>query len=162
MVKVSPDTLLRIGELSRAARKTVRTLRYYEELGLLEPADHTKGGFRLYGRDALKRIALIEQLQELGFPLERIQEILSVWRRGQRGEDVAERLRGYFGEGLKDLSARITRLQKARTDMLDALHFLTACRTCQDIPAADHCGGCQKGDHTGHLPPIMDALAGGR
>lgn len=154
--------LLQIGDLSRECRKTVRALRYYEELGLLEPLDHTKGGFRLYGRDAVKRIALIEQLQELGFPLERIQVIFTVWRRGQRGEEVAGLLRGFFEEGLKDLSARITRLQKARTDMLDALHFLTACGTCQDVPAADHCGGCQKGDHTGHLPPLMDALAGGR
>lgn len=162
MIQPAHQAFLRIGDLARESGKTVRALRYYEELGLLEPADHTKGGFRLYSPDAMKRIVLIGQLQELGFSLDRIQEIFSVWQRGRKGEDVAQQLRGFFEEGLRDLGLRIGRLQKMRADMLDALDFLTACRTCQDQTAADLCGSCQKGDHKARMPSLMDALARGR
>ena len=50
-----PDTY-RIGELSKRADKTVRTIHFYEELGLLQPAERSPGGFRMYTDKALDRI----------------------------------------------------------------------------------------------------------
>ncbi len=154
--------LLKIGDLARESDKTVRALRYYEELGLLEPADHTKGGFRLYHPDEVKRVHLIGQLQELGFSLDKIQEIVAAWRRGRKGEDVAHPLRAFFEGGLGDIRRKIARLRKMEADMLEALRFLTACRSCQDAPARDLCSGCEKGDHHAQLPFLMDALARGK
>ena len=57
----------RIGELAKKADKTVRTIHFYEELGLLQPASRSPGGFRMYTNKALDRIHWIERLQELGF-----------------------------------------------------------------------------------------------
>src|SRR5262245_57158541 len=63
----SPPRLLRtlkVGELARLSGKTVRALHLYEERGLLEPIERSKGGYRLYAEDALVRVRWISKLQE--------------------------------------------------------------------------------------------------
>lgn len=56
---------------------SVRTLRYYDTIGLLKPAALTEGGYRLYDEDALERLYLILIYRELGFSLKKIGEILT-------------------------------------------------------------------------------------
>ena len=70
-------TLLRVGEVARQAGVTTRTLRYYQELGLLQPSGVSPGGNRLYSEDDANRLARILQLRDvMGFDLERIRLIL--------------------------------------------------------------------------------------
>src|SRR4051794_21908346 len=68
--------LVRVGDLAQRTNKTVRALHLYEELGLLRPSERSKGGYRLYGHDAVLRVRWIAKLQDLGFSLPDIQEIL--------------------------------------------------------------------------------------
>ena len=90
---------LRIGEMAARAGVSPRTLRYYEELGLLVPTGHTPGGARRYSERDLARLLRVRELQELlGFDLGAIGEILraedqlaDLRRRYQVDEDVAER-----------------------------------------------------------------------
>ena len=156
-MKATPSSI-RIGDLARETRKTVRTLRYYEELGLLEPVDHTEGGFRLYRAKDADRVRLISRLQDLGLSLERIREIVKAWRSGTTGGDVSNRLQAILEEGLRDTRARIQRLQDMEQEMQEALSFLATCRSCEDQPGRDHCTGCEKGDHHRALPHLVDAL----
>ena len=68
-----PDrTLIRIGDLARLTGKTVRAIHLYEELGLLEPATRSRGGFRLYEQTAIDRLRWIDLLHGLGFSLQEI------------------------------------------------------------------------------------------
>ena len=69
----------RIGALAKKANKTVRTIHFYEELGLLSPAARSPGGFRLYNDQALDRIHWIERLQVLGCSARRAMR--AWWRR---------------------------------------------------------------------------------
>jgi DNA-binding transcriptional MerR regulator len=69
---------LRIGEVAERAGVSARTLRYYEELGLLSPAGKTPGGARRYAEGDVARLLRIRELQELmGFDLEEIASILA-------------------------------------------------------------------------------------
>jgi DNA-binding transcriptional MerR regulator len=87
------ERLLTIGQAATAAVVTPRTLRYYEELGLLRPSAHSVRGARRYSADDLARIARIRELQQLmGFNLEEIGQILSA-------EDQLERIRGEYRSG---------------------------------------------------------------
>jgi DNA-binding transcriptional MerR regulator len=87
------ERLLTIGQAATAASVTPRTLRYYEELGLLRPAAHTVRGARRYSDEDLARIARIRELQQLmGFNLDEIGQILSA-------EDSLERIRGEYRSG---------------------------------------------------------------
>jgi DNA-binding transcriptional MerR regulator len=68
---------IKVGELARRTGVTVRTLHYYDELGLLAPSHHTDAGHRLYADDDVARLQQIKSLRHLGFSLEEIRECLS-------------------------------------------------------------------------------------
>lgn len=67
---------MKINEVAKLTGVTVRTLHYYDEIGLLKPAEVTDSGYRLYDSDLLFRLQQILLLRELDFPLDEIQEIL--------------------------------------------------------------------------------------
>jgi MerR family transcriptional regulator, thiopeptide resistance regulator len=66
----------RVGEVATLTRVSVRTLHHYDRIGLLRPAQHSAGGYRLYGESELLRLQQILTLRYLGFPLKRIGELL--------------------------------------------------------------------------------------
>jgi DNA-binding transcriptional MerR regulator len=67
---------LKVGELARRTRLTVRTLHHYDEIGLLKPSLHTEAGYRLYtGRD-IARLQQVVSLRQLGLSLEEVRDCL--------------------------------------------------------------------------------------
>ena len=67
----------RIEQVAGRLQTTKRTLRYYEEIGLLTPAERTEGGYRLYSEDDIARLERIQRLKDLlGFSLAEIRELL--------------------------------------------------------------------------------------
>ncbi|MBQ8653582.1 MAG: MerR family transcriptional regulator [Clostridia bacterium] len=68
--------MMTIGEVSRIAHISVRTLRHYDKIGLLHPSAVSEGGYRLYDEEALKRLHLILLFRELEFPLSDVRRIL--------------------------------------------------------------------------------------
>jgi MerR family transcriptional regulator, repressor of the yfmOP operon len=69
---------LRIGEAAARAGVSVRTLRYYEELGLLAPSAHSPGGARRYAEEELARLARIRELKDLlGFNLDEVRIVMA-------------------------------------------------------------------------------------
>lgn len=69
---------LRIGEAAARAAVSVRTLRYYEELGLLTPSAHSPGGARRYAEEDVARLARIRELKDLlGFNLDEVRTVLT-------------------------------------------------------------------------------------
>ena len=65
------NNLYRVGALAKKLGKTTRTLRFYEQLGLLIPQKRSESGYRLYGEEALTQVQWIEQLQDMGFSIEK-------------------------------------------------------------------------------------------
>jgi DNA-binding transcriptional MerR regulator len=65
-----------IGQISKATNVTVRTLHYYDELGLLKPSLVADTGYRYYDKDALMKLQQIAALKALGFPLSTIKELI--------------------------------------------------------------------------------------
>ena len=61
------DQMMTIGQLSNHTGESVRTLRYYDKIGLLTPSDYKDGGHRLYSRDDLVRLQQIQALKFIGF-----------------------------------------------------------------------------------------------
>ncbi len=71
-----PGTLLQIGEVADRVGLSLRTVRYYEEQGLLTPEARSAGGFRLYTELQVDRLALIKQMKPLGFTVQEMRELL--------------------------------------------------------------------------------------
>jgi MerR family copper efflux transcriptional regulator len=68
--------LLQIGEVAERVGLSLRTVRYYEEQGLLTPQTRSAGGFRLFGEEQVDRLALIKQMKPIGFTVQEMRELL--------------------------------------------------------------------------------------
>jgi MerR family transcriptional regulator, repressor of the yfmOP operon len=85
---------LRIGEMAERAGVSPRTVRYYEQVGLLDPTSRSPGGTRRYDERDLARLLRIRELQSLmGFDLDQIRTIVAA-------EDRLDELRAAYGEAL--------------------------------------------------------------
>lgn len=69
---------MHIGELAEKTGLSLRTIRHYDEVGLLKPTGRTEGGFRLYTPNDLSRLMLIRRMKPLGFSLEEMTDLLRV------------------------------------------------------------------------------------
>lgn len=140
---------LKIGDLAKATGKTQRALRLYEELGLLEPGTRTQGGFRVYGHEAVDRVTWIGKLQELGFTLQQIQELVAAADAVNLPKDAMARVRGLFADKQCEVAAQIARLQQLQRELSSSLEYLETCvSTCTahapDGAATSCCGTCQQ------------------
>lgn len=70
------DDLTPIGRVAETVGLSLRTIRYYEEIGLVTPSGRTSGGFRLYNADDVDRLLLIKRMKPLGYPLEEMAQLL--------------------------------------------------------------------------------------
>lgn len=75
--------LLLIGQVTALSGIPIRTIRYYEGLGLLRSSGRTEGGFRQFSSEVLTRLLFIKRAQSLGLSLEEIEEILLVYDQGK-------------------------------------------------------------------------------
>jgi MerR family transcriptional regulator, Zn(II)-responsive regulator of zntA len=99
---------VRIGQLATAAGTTTKTLRFYEEQGLLSPADRTPAGYRDYQPDSLARIDFIHRGQAAGLTLAQIRQVLVI-RDG--GLAPCEHVRDLLDRRLAELEDQIRELQ---------------------------------------------------
>lgn len=72
------DDLTHIGRVAEIVGLSLRTIRYYEEIGLVTPSGRTAGGFRLYNSDDVDRLLLIKRMKPLGYPLEEMARLLEL------------------------------------------------------------------------------------
>ncbi|MFB7249175.1 MerR family transcriptional regulator [Microbacterium sp. NPDC056234] len=72
-----PETM-HIGELAERTGMSLRTLRHYDEIGLLTPSGRSDGGFRLYTDEDLRRLLVIRRMKPLGYSLEQMGDLLRV------------------------------------------------------------------------------------
>jgi len=73
----SEASLLKIGEVAEQVGLSLRTIRFYEEAGLVAPESRTSGGFRLFSVTAVDRLRLIMRMKPLGFTVEEMVEVLA-------------------------------------------------------------------------------------
>lgn len=77
-----------IGEVTERVGLSVRTVRYYEEVGLVVPSDRTSGGFRLFTDADIERLTMVRELKPLGFSLDEVREILDLVEAREAGRDL--------------------------------------------------------------------------
>lgn len=150
--------LLKIGDFARLADTNLRTLRYYEELGLITPASRSQGGFRYYRRTDVNRVHMIRDFQELGLHLDRIADLISPRRADEPREEFLQRVREALYEHDRLLKSRMSALAEQRERVALALRKIGECRLCVHSPTHEnnHCEPCAT---TGQdLPEDLSAL----
>jgi len=107
--------LLQIGQVAERTGLSLRTIRFYEENGLVRPTARSDGGFRLYSADDVTRLEVVKRMKPLGFTLEEMQELLTLLAdldggTGDRAH-LVDRLRMYH----EAATARVTALREQLT-----------------------------------------------
>lgn len=125
------ERLLSIGAAAAQAGVTERALRYYQELGILNPSGHTKGGMRRYSQADLERVARIRELQVLlGLNLEEIAAVL-------RNEDRTAQIRAAYYDRTTGKAERRRLLLESRGLAADLRATVEAKRSALDAFLAD-------------------------
>ncbi len=150
--------LLRIGEFARLAGTNLRTLRYYEEVGLFRPIERSQGGFRYYRLTDIHRLELIRALQDLGLSLEAIRDLLLTRDEGLPRGEVLRRVEAALGAQDELLTARIAGIEAQRARIREAREKLVECRPCECMPGVVN-NFCEPCPITGKaLPEQLSAL----
>ena len=113
----SPQRELSIGAACAEVGLSARTVRYYEELGLLPGVRRRIGGRRVYGPDELERLRFINRLKALGLALSEIKELNAVYAIAGSTRALLERLDNLLGTQLIDLDRRIAELRLLHGEM---------------------------------------------
>lgn len=130
------DTMFQIGELAERVGLSLRTVRYYEEMGLLSPKKRSEGGFRLYTEDEVDRLALIKQMKPLGFTISEMRELLDA-RATLRSQRAGAKARGAAAESLSAFADQAAaRVSELRSQVERAEGFAAELRRETDAAAA--------------------------
>ncbi len=106
--------LLRIGQVSTQSNLPIKTIRFYEDRGLIQAAERTAGGFRLFSPSVLIRLSFIRRSQSLGLSLKDIQSILDI---ADSGERPCHKVKRKFQEKIVEIEDRITELTQLKTQL---------------------------------------------
>lgn len=129
--------LMNIGEVAKRANVPAKTIRYYEEIGLITPK-RAANGYRAFGEDDLHKLAFIARARMLGFSIKDCRSLLDLYQDETRS---SAQVKAIAQEQLAQIDARIAQLHAMRSTLA---HMVTCC-------AGDARPDC----------PILDDLAQG-
>ena len=113
---------MNIGQAAKASGISAKMIRHYETIGLIEAADRTSSGYRVYTQNDVETLRFIRSSRDLGFQVEQIKELLALWRdRNRASADVKK----VALQHVEDLEAKMKQLQ----NMADTLRHLA--HNCQ-------------------------------
>jgi DNA-binding transcriptional MerR regulator len=109
------DQLLKIGEVAAITHLPVKTIRYYEEIGLLtSTVERSKSGYRLFKNEVINRLGFIKRAQSLGLSLSEIQEILNIY---QNGELPCGEMKQHLLAKVKAINEQIAALENLKQEL---------------------------------------------
>lgn len=131
-----------IGDLSRLAGVKVPTIRYYEQVGLLDVPERSQGNQRRYAAEGLRRLSFIHHARELGFPIADIRELLELGRHPQQPCRDAHGIAARRLLAVRERLAKLKRLERELRRFADcAAESVATCAVIETL--ADHrlCAG---------------------
>ena len=129
---------MNIGDAAKASGVSAKMIRYYESTGLIPAAERTGAGYRVYTDTEVQMLRFIRRARDLGFPVDKIEDLLALWRDRSRHSADVKRL---AQEQIDGLERKIAEMQA----MKDSLQHL-----------ADACCG----DHRPDCPILTDLGSG--
>ncbi|MFI8850363.1 MerR family transcriptional regulator [Streptomyces sp. NPDC053499] len=120
---------MQIGEVAARTELSLRTIRHYEETGLVTPSARSQGGFRLYTEADVARLMVIRRMKPLGFSLDEMRELLTATDRLDSVDELSASERAELLERIRGFeSAAQQRVADLRTQLARAEEFAATLR----------------------------------
>jgi DNA-binding transcriptional MerR regulator len=111
-----------IGELARTIGVTPRTLRYYEEVGIMEPPHRLDGGSRAYTASGVRKLKFILRLKEMGLSIKEMQELDAAYAEARQTTKIIPRLIEMLDFHINNLDEKMSKLAILRKEIVDYRH----------------------------------------
>ncbi|MEO1067017.1 MAG: Cu(I)-responsive transcriptional regulator [Pseudomonadota bacterium] len=128
---------MRIGDVAKAADLSVKTVRYYADIGLVMPSGRSASGYRLYDDAELKKLIFVRRARSFGFSVDECRELLSLYEDRSRSSRDVKKL---AQQRIVEIERKMAELQSLHDELT---HLAQSCR-------GDNRADC----------PIIDSLAG--
>ena len=142
--------LNKIGDVARLLATSTRTIRYYEEEGLLDPV-RTEKGTRLYTQQHIDRLRAILNLARNGYPIDSIHKLAHLREQYATGDKSQEAISILLDEWLAGIDHQIQSLKQLATMIKDAQQTVRKCSGCRNEPSSQGCPTCPV---KGQLPNV--------
>lgn len=109
---------MNIGAAARQSGVPAKTIRYYESVGLIQPADRTAAGYRVYGRRDVETLRFVQRARSLGFSVEEVGNLLALWR--DRSRSSAE-VKALARRRVADIDRKMAELAEMRETLVDLM-----------------------------------------
>ena len=135
--------MMQIGDLAAKAGITTRTIRYYEELGIIEPEERSEGGFRLYSENQLQRLNIVQGLKNIGLDLDHIRELFDMKHVSETGGELAQAMTYHLYEQQREITEKLNYYLEMKGRNLRALEVLKGCLNCSIKVFERDCHECE-------------------
>jgi len=122
-----------IGEISRMVNLSQRTIRYYEEIGLLHSVRRIENGKRVFTDDDVRRLKFINRLKVLGLSLAEMVELEKIYRRQRNNREILPKLLTILDERAAQIDERISQLVALKKEIREYQHRLRE-KVLQETP----------------------------
>lgn len=152
-----PCDKITTGDLAKRCNTTLRTIRFYEEAGILVSKERSCGGHRTYVEEDVTKLSLVIDLRDAGMSLAEIKELFEF---KDKSVGCAKKASLCFEEKIKShiasMEQKIKNLIRLKSDLSETLHVMEECRTCDAVEAfPQRCTGC----HVLESPSLPRAMS---
>lgn len=135
--------LLSTGDMARMTASTLRTVRFYDEEGLICPTSRSEGGHRLYESTQVSRLQLILDLKESGLSLGQIRTLLALKAGCPTAGQASKQLAEVLEKQIACLQRKTAALQRLRDEMTASIAVIDECKTCEERKYPKECSDCE-------------------
>lgn len=108
-----------IGNLAKEIGLTTRTLRYYEEMGIMTPPQRLEGAVRVYAPSDVRKLKFILRLKELGLTIKEMQELDAVYAEAKETDRIIPRLIEMLDLHINNLDEKMAKLASLRQEIVE-------------------------------------------
>lgn len=134
---------LTTGDMARLAGSTLRTVRFYEEAGLLK-VSRNEGGHRLFDENELHKLRLASDLRAAGLSLHEIKELFELKNQCGTSSEASTRLADHLAMRIDEMQHKISLLRRLREEFASSVAVIKECGSCDDPRAfPERCCDCE-------------------
>jgi len=138
----SEDELLTTGDMARLSGSTLRTVRFYEEEGLIEPVARPDRGHRHFAASQLRRLELALHLREAGMSIADVKQLFGL-KSQSTGPDKATRgMTQALQHQVGQLSTKIAKLKRLESELHQMMSTIAGCEGCTPVGFPQRCERC--------------------